>query len=106
MILATTWLGTLPAWLTFAGVIAVAYMFHGSPPGAALEIEQRANKTLASRVEQLEAAQKVDRETIATLLAKTDITLAITPLIDWCKAHEVLAQARSDEILARIARGA
>lgn len=106
MILLASYLGTVPAWLTFAGVIAALAVFKGSSPGTALEIEQRTNRTLKRRLDELEAAQKVDRETIAVLLAKTDISLALTPLIDWCKAHELLAQARAEDIMARLAQAA
>lgn len=102
MILGTTWLGTLPAWLTFAGLIIGLRVFRGSSPGAALEMEQRANQTLTRRVDQLEADRRVDRETIATLTAKTDISIALVPLLEWCKSHEALAQARAAAILAEL----
>lgn len=104
MILATTWAGTLPAWLLFVVALAGIVLFKGSPPAAALEIAQRSNTELARRVDELEKAQKLDRATIAILTAKTDISLAIQPLIDWCQAHERLAQARADEIMLALAK--
>lgn len=106
MIIATSWIGTVPAWLTFAGVVFVALIFRGSSPGAALEIEQRANKTLTDRVEKLEQEQKIDRDLIARLQAKTDVSVALEPLIEWCQTHERLASARADEILERLGRAA
>lgn len=102
MIVGTTWLGTLPAWLTFIGVLLALYVFKGSSPGAALELEQRANETLTKRVDQLEADRRIDRETIATLKAKTDISIALVPLLEWCKSHEALAEARAASILAEL----
>lgn len=102
MIIGTTWLGTLPAWLTFAGLIIGLRVFRGSSPGAALEMEQRANQTLSKRVDLLEANAKTDRETIAALTAKTDISIALVPLLEWCKSHEALAQARAASILAEL----
>lgn len=99
---ATTWLGTVPAWLTFAGVIIGLAVFRSSSGGAALEVQQRANEILATRVKQLEDDQRHDREMIATLTAKTDISIALVPLLKWCEAHEALAQARTAEILAQL----
>lgn len=104
MILATTWLGTVPAWLTFAGVLAALFVFHGGSGGAALEVQQRANEILSTRVKQLEDDQHHNRETIAALSAKTDISIALVPLLKWCESHEALAQARTAEILASLAK--
>jgi hypothetical protein len=106
VILATSWLGTVPSWLTFAGIALAVFVFRGSSPGQALEIQQRANGVLNDRVKQLEDDGKHDRETINILSAKTDVSLAIIPLLDWCKSHERLAEARADEILDAIKKGA
>lgn len=99
---ATTWLGTVPAWLTFAGLIIGLAVFRRSPGGAALDVQQRANEILSKRVKQLEDDQRLDREMIASLTAKTDISIALVPLLKWCEAHEALAQARAAEILAQL----
>jgi hypothetical protein len=58
-----------------------------------------ANQVLERRVRDLEANAKADAATIAELRGRTDVALAIAPLINWSESHEHRAQERHNATL-------
>lgn len=95
MIVATAGiLGTLPGWLTFVGVIFAAYAFYKGGGGAAITSLQAANQVLEKRVHDLETQARHDNATIAELRGRTDISIALKPLLEWTVQHEARAQER------------
>lgn len=96
-ILAAIQWGTLPGWLPLILLV-----------GAALVIPRRggggtAIQSLEAHVRVLEQQAKADAATIAELRARngelrgrTDVTVAIEPVIEALKGHELRAQERHD----------
>lgn len=70
---------------------------HGG--GAALEELERANRVLERRVHELETSDAAKSMRIAELEAKTDVALAITPVLEALRVHETQAAARSTATL-------
>ena len=93
-LVAVSWLGTLPAWLTFMGVIGAAWAVWRGGGGTALSTLQTANRVLEERVHELELQGKRDAATIAELTGKTDLALAIKPFMEWASTHEERAVER------------
>lgn len=91
------------ALLEYAIVAAVAlgvYMFarkYGG--GAALEQLERANNVLERRVAVLEDENARKDRRIAELEGKTDLTIALVPVLEQLKLHEAQATRRSDATL-------
>lgn len=106
MLLATSWLGTLPGWLTLLALAGTSWILWRGGGTTAINTLQVANRVLEKRVNELEHQQKRDLETIAELRGRTDVTVALTPLLNWTSHHEERAQERHDgtlKVLALIA---
>jgi hypothetical protein len=99
MITAAIEIGALSGWVTVLVVIGAAWVFWRGGGGTALASLETANRILEKRVHDLEAQVKLDQATIAELQARTDITLAVKPLIDAVMQHENQAQARFEKTL-------
>jgi hypothetical protein len=98
-VIAALGIGTLPAWLTVAGVLTAAWVFYRGGGGTALHTLSEANRVLERRVRDLEEQVKRDAATIAQLTAKTDIAVALEPLISWTREHEVHDREQFERIL-------
>lgn len=97
-------LGTLPGWLTLLSVCAVGFFVWKGSGGQALEILQRANSVLAAQVEKLTSQNVEQAREIAVLQAKTDVSLALKPIVAAIERHENRAEVRSEEIVAALQR--
>lgn len=100
LLLATGWLGTLPGWLTLAALLAGTYLFVRGGGGTALETLETANRVLVKRVDDLEKSAAKKDQQIAELKGRTDVALAIGPVLKWTIEHESRAQQRHDATLA------
>lgn len=91
---AVSW-GTLPGWLTLVALVGAAFWLPrrggGGPAIASLEAN---NRVLEKRVHELEQQGKLDAQTIAELRGRTDVTLALAPIVEWSGRHEERAQQR------------
>lgn len=67
--------------------------------GAALEQLERANRILESRVLELEAADRTKAARITELEAKTDVTIALSPVVALLEQHEHAAERRTERTL-------
>lgn len=92
-------IGTLPAWLTFAGVIAAAWVFYRGGGGTALQSLTLANSVLEKRVHDLTEENKSQAAQIAELRGRTDVALALRPVLDAVTNHETQATARAERML-------
>lgn len=98
-LIAVSWVGTLPAWLTFLGVLAAAYVIWRGGGGTALTTLQTANRILERRVHELEKEQAALRTENAELRGRTDMALAIQPFMAWAESHETHAADRHERTL-------
>lgn len=74
---------------------------HGG--GAALAELERANRVLERRVGELEQQNTSQGAELVALRAKTDVTLAIAPVLEALKLHEERAAVRSEQTLTVLA---
>jgi hypothetical protein len=79
-----------------AGGFSFARRFGSS--SALLELE-RANGVLDRRVKELESENKTQAHRISELEAKTDVALALTPLLEALHRHEEHAERRASATL-------
>jgi hypothetical protein len=99
MLLAAIDLGTLPTWLTFGGIMGAAWMFYRAGGGTAIATLEAANRVLEKRVQDLETQSRRDNATIAELRGRTDVSMALAPILEWTVHHEDRAQQRHDRTL-------
>lgn len=78
----------------------VAWAVWRGAGGTALDTLGRANRVLERRVLDLEKQGLHDQTMIAALVAKTDVSVAIAPLVVWSTAHEERAAQRHEATLA------
>lgn len=86
--------GTLAGWLTVTGVVIVAFLVWRGGGGTALTVLTVANDVLEKRIVELTATVSDQQRTIGELRARTDITIALQPLIEAVITHEGLAAER------------
>lgn len=94
-----SWHEVGPTLVTVA-IAAAAFLFvrrHGG--GSALEELERANRVLERRVNELEHENSKQAGEIATLKGRTDIALAIAPVLEALRLHEERASERSTRTL-------
>jgi len=92
-------LGTLPGWLTFIGVAFACVIFWRGGGATAISSLEAANRVLEKRVHDLESQVNEDAKTIAELRGRTDVSIALKPVIEASAQHEVRAQERHDKTL-------
>ena len=95
------WFGSLPAWLVLVGLFAAWRTSRGGGGSAVTELTA-ANKVLEDRDERRQREMEAQARQIAALESKTDVVLAVSPII---AAHEVKSQERHDasiEVLGAI----
>jgi hypothetical protein len=92
-------IGTVPAWLTFLGVLGAAFVIWRGAGGTALQTLQTANRVLERRVHELEKERLSDKSEIAELRGKTDMALAVKPFMEWATMHELRAAERHEKTL-------
>lgn len=90
-------------WATFVviliGAVGLAWLTWRGGGGTALRSLRDANEVLERRVREQDKMIVGLQRQVASLQARTDISLAITPIADWTTAHEVRAQQRHDATL-------
>lgn len=94
MLLSASWFGTLPGWLTVASVLIAAWLIYRGGGGTALDTLATANRILEGRVRELEKDQAALKAENGELRGRTDVTLALGPLVAWTTQHEQHAQER------------
>lgn len=92
-------LGTLPGWLTFLGVAVACWVFWRGGGGTAISSLESANRVLEKRVHDLESQVKEDAKTIAELRGRTDVSIALKPVIEASTQHDIRAQTRFEQTL-------
>lgn len=105
-LLAVQWLGTLPGWLTFLGLVAVGGLLLRGSMGPALGYYREANDALNKRNGELSELLVKERKANAALQAKTDIEPMQHAILKSMEFHESRATERHDKsmvILALIA---
>ena len=93
--------GALPSWLTLLSLVAVAWLFIRGGGSTAITSLQAANQVLEKRVHELEVQAKADAATIAELRGRTDVSIALKPVLESAVAHEARAQERHEAMLRR-----
>jgi hypothetical protein len=91
--------GSAAGWLTLLALIGTAVLIWRGGGGTALSTLQEANRVLERRVRELERLHAADGEMIAELKGRTDVTLALAPIVEWSGRHEERAQQRHDATL-------
>lgn len=95
-----SWTTHAPEWITIGlmvGAFVFARRFGG---GAALAELERANTVLERSVRELRADNARLTAEVAVLRARTDVAVAIAPVLEALRNHEVQAATRSDAMLA------
>lgn len=88
--------GTLPGWLTLLSLVAVGFILWRGGAGTAVEGLQNTNRELERQIHALQAQNEAQAKEIAELRTKTDVTLALAPLLEWSTNHETRAQQRHE----------
>lgn len=97
-----TWLGTLPGWFTLALLVGAAYAFRRGGGGTAISELQTANQVLEKTVHR-QGEEILDlRKQLAASEARTDIALALGPLLSAIEAHETNAAKRAEVMIGVI----
>lgn len=92
-------LGTIAQWVTVATVGALAWVLVRGGGGSAVTILQESNRVLEHHGrEQGERIAALTAQ-VAELRERTDVALAIRPLLDWTSHHEQRDQERFEATL-------
>jgi hypothetical protein len=92
-------LGTIPGWLTLAILILGAWRITKGGAGTAVSELNTANEVLTRRVHELGDENKELRREVSELRGRTDVAVAIMPIIEWTMKHENRAQERHDSAM-------
>lgn len=94
----STW-GSVPAWITSIVVVAAAWSFRRGGGGTAIASLEAANRVLEKRVQDLEHQAHEKDRMISELKGRTDVSIALTPLLEISQRHERQAQERHEKTL-------
>lgn len=95
---AASW-GTIPNWATLIALLAFGLMLIRGGAGQAVEGLQATNRELQRQISVLqEKVHELTKEN-AELRGRTDVAIALTPIIDWSTQHETRAQDRHDKTM-------
>lgn len=98
MLAAITW-GNIPGLLTAVALAAAAWSFRRGGGGTAISSLEAANRVLEKRVHDLEQQSREKDKELAELRGRTDVSLAMRPLLDMTSKHEAHAQERHERTL-------
>ena len=87
-------IGTWPGWLTVFGVLFLCIFMWRGQVGPAMGYLTSANRVLKSEIEELQKRDKQKDRELAELQTKTDVTIALKPLLEWTQIHETSDQQR------------
>lgn len=90
---APSWTGTIPTWLLLALALGAAWRLSRGGGGTAISELSKANEVLTNALEKQKQISADQAKQIAALELKTDVVLAVTPMI---AAHEHNAQERHE----------
>lgn len=93
------WASVGPLALTLALALGGFVFVRRYGGGAALAELERANRILTGRVRELEARESALTAEVAALHARTDVGLAIAPVLSALELHEDRAAKRSERTL-------
>lgn len=91
--------GTLPNWLALIGIAALALILVRGGVGTAVEGLQATNRELQRQITELRAKVESLTKENAELRGRTDIALAMRPVLDALTTHEREASKRSVAML-------
>jgi hypothetical protein len=100
MLLAAIDLNNLSGYVAVALVIGAAISFRRGGGGTAIASLEAANRVLERRVHDLEEQGHAKDKEIAELRGRTDVSIALAPMIDWTAKHEQHASDRHKATLA------
>jgi hypothetical protein len=99
MLAATVW-GTLPTWILVGMALFVAWRVSKGGAGSAVSELSAANQVLERSLtdtrDRLGAEIRDLRIENGELRGRTDVAIALMPVIDWTQMHEKRAQERHD----------
>jgi hypothetical protein len=107
-LLALVPLGSWAQLITIFTVLVVAFVIWRGGGGTALSTLTEANRVLEKRVHELGAEVRDLKVENAELKGRTDVTMALAPMLEWSVKHEERAQERHEKtmvILGLIAKG-
>lgn len=93
------WATNLPGWFTLGVVAAAAWSFRRGGGGTAISALEAANRVLEGRVHTLEEQGREKDKEIALLKGRTDVSLAMQPLLEVMTKHDLHAAERHDKTL-------
>ena len=93
LVAAASW-GTIPGWLTLVSLLAVGFMLIRGGAGQAVEGLQATNRELQRQIHVLQEQVRELTKENSELRGRTDITVALTPILEWSVNHEQRAQER------------
>lgn len=89
----------MPAYFPFVALIGAAWLWRRGGGGAAIESLETANRVLERQVHEQKLRIDEQDKTIAELRGRTDVSLALKPLLEWTSGHETRAQDRAEKML-------
>ncbi len=104
MLLSALSIGTVAQWLTVASIAAVAWILIRGGGGGALQILETSNRVLEARIQDQERTIEALTRKVADLEARTDVSAALRPLLEWTHSHELRDQERFERTLASLER--
>ena len=97
--LAASWLGTLPGWVTLGALLSAAWVFLRGGGSTAIGELQTANKVLERAVHDLRAQIADLTVKLAAAEARTDFVVAMAPIVRAQEAHELNAERRTTSMI-------
>lgn len=97
-----TWTGSLPTWALLLLAVVAAWRISRGGGGSAVTELTAANKVLEERDQKRETAMQAQAKQIAALESKTDVVLAVTPLIADHERHAQERHTATIEVLEAI----
>ena len=91
--------GTLPGWLTLLGMAALGWILLRGGVGTAVEGLQATNRELQRQISELQRKVEGLTKENAELRGRTDVALAIAPVIQAVTTHEREAAKRAVAML-------
>lgn len=93
------WATNVPGWFTLAVVATAAWSFRRGGGGTAIASLEAANRVLEKRVHTLEEQGREKDKEIALLKGRTDVSIAMQPLLEVMTKHDLHAAERNEAVL-------
>lgn len=92
-------IGAAAQWLALLSILLLAWVVVRGGGAGALSILQTSNAVLEQRVREQDRLVKQLTAQVADLGAKTDVALALRPILEWTHTHEQRDQERFERTL-------